>query len=105
MQARTGALLLGRVRSREGAGNPTDGRHYGLSNEDSDAPWRHCEIADGSDPCRRYCGNARQNRQAPVIEWTPALQACVEKLKAFGPPLRPTLICAARGKPYTVGGF
>jgi integrase len=39
------------------------------------------------------------------IEWTPALRACVEKLKAFGPPLRPTLICAARSKPYTVGGF
>jgi integrase len=40
-----------------------------------------------------------------IIEWTPALLDCVNRLKAFGPPLRPTLVCTRRGKQYTPNGF
>ncbi|HKF95389.1 MAG TPA: tyrosine-type recombinase/integrase [Gammaproteobacteria bacterium] len=40
-----------------------------------------------------------------LIEWTSALKECVERLKALGPPLRPTLVCTKRGRQYTAKGF
>jgi len=46
-----------------------------------------------------------KTKKRQVIEWSLALKTCVDRLKAMGPPLRPTLVCTRKGAPYTADGF
>lgn len=46
-----------------------------------------------------------KTKKRQIIEWSPALKECVNKLKSMEPALRPTLVCTRKGRPYTDDGF
>jgi integrase len=50
-------------------------------------------------------GKIVETARKVVIEWSAELRSVVERLKNLGPPLRPTLLCNLKGKPYTSDGF
>ena len=39
------------------------------------------------------------------MEWSPELQAVIERLKKLGPQIRPTLLCSLQRKSFTSDGF
>lgn len=50
-------------------------------------------------------GKIIETAKMVIVEWSPELHAVVERLRALGPRLRPTLICNEEGTPYTESGF
>lgn len=50
-------------------------------------------------------GKMIESAKTVIIEWSDELHAVVDRLRALGPQLRPTLICNQDGKPYTESGF
>ncbi len=56
---------------------------------------------------RRHPRHGKQIESAKtiIIEWSDELHAVVERARALGPKLRPTLLCNLGGKPFTESGF
>lgn len=50
-------------------------------------------------------GKIVETAKTLIIEWSPELHTVIERARALGPRLRPTLLCTTEGKPYTESGF
>lgn len=50
-------------------------------------------------------GQMIETSKRVIIEWSDELRAVVDRLRALGPQLRPTLICTEDGEPFTESGF
>lgn len=50
-------------------------------------------------------GKLIETSKTVVVEWSPELQAVIDRARRLGPDIRRTLICTTEGKPYTESGF